>query len=61
MPNPRDHSEITNFFEKHIEISRIKYGKNQTYETLINEEILLFAKYLRNERNYWIPREVNVC
>jgi hypothetical protein len=25
-------------------------------ETLINEEALLFAKYLRNEKKEWIPR-----
>ena len=33
-------------------------GKKQTVETLINEEALLFAKYLRNERETWIPRIV---
>jgi len=39
-----------------VEISRIKHGQSQTVETLINEEALLFAKYLRNEREIWIPR-----
>jgi hypothetical protein len=47
------------FFEKSIEVPRIKVGKRQTIETLINEEALLFAKYLRGERNDWIPRLVN--
>ena len=27
----------------------MKHGKRQTLETLINEEALLLAKYLRNE------------
>jgi hypothetical protein len=43
-------------FEGTFEIPRIKVGKRQTLETLINEEALLFAKYLRSERETWIPR-----
>ena len=39
-----------------VEIPRIKFGKKQTIETLINEEALLLAQYLRNERNTWAPR-----
>jgi len=30
--------------------------KKQELETLINEEAMLIAKYLRNERKRWIPR-----
>jgi len=33
---------------------RIKHSNRQTFETLINEEALLFAKYLRDERKPWI-------
>jgi len=44
------------FFEVIVEVPRIKVGKKQTVETLINEETLLFAKYLRNERREWNPR-----
>jgi len=33
-------------------------GEHQEIETLINEEALLFAKYLRNEREIWKPRTV---
>jgi len=33
-------------------------GEKQEIETLINEEALLFAKYLRNERKIWTPRIV---
>jgi len=31
-------------------------GEKQEIETLINEEALLFAKFLRNERQTWKPR-----
>jgi hypothetical protein len=31
-------------------------GKKQEIETSINEEALLFAMYLRNEKQTWIPR-----
>jgi hypothetical protein len=31
-------------------------GKRQTIETLISEEALLLAKFLRDERQTWIPR-----
>jgi hypothetical protein len=39
-----------------VEIPRMKVGKRQTFETLINEETFLLAKYLRNERKDWTPR-----
>jgi len=44
-------------FQSTVEISRIKVENKQTIETLINEEELLFAKYLRNEIGYWVPRK----
>jgi hypothetical protein len=47
---------LNNLFEKTVEIPRIKHGNKQTVDTLINEEALLFAKYLRNERKDWNPR-----
>jgi len=34
----------------------MKVGERQTIETLINEEALLFAKYLRGEIGNWAPR-----
>jgi CRISPR-associated protein Cas1 len=49
-------AKLNNFFEMRVEIPRIKVGEKQTIETLINEEALLFAKYLRNEKKDWIPR-----
>jgi hypothetical protein len=49
-------AKLNSYFEAHMEIPRIKVGNRQTIETLINEEALLFAKYLRNEKKDWIPR-----
>ena len=49
-------AKLNNYFERHVEIPRIKVGAWKTIETLINEEALLFAKYLRNEKKEWIPR-----
>ena len=51
---------LNRFFENDVEIPRIKHGKKQTIETLINEEALLLAKYLRNERKEWNPRICNL-
>jgi len=48
--------ELNYFFETRIEVKRIRNGEHQTLETLINEEALLFAKYLRGEVNSWVPR-----
>jgi CRISPR-associated protein Cas1 len=47
---------LDRYFEGRVEIPRINNGSRQTVETLINEETLLFARYLRNENEYWNPR-----
>ena len=47
---------LNEFFESIIEVPRIRVGERQTIETLINEEALLFAKYIRNEQKTWAPR-----
>jgi hypothetical protein len=39
-------------------VSRVRMGKQQEIETLINEEAMLFAQYLRNELQSWKPRIV---
>lgn len=44
------------FFERVVDVPRIKVGQRQTLDTLICEEALLFAKFLRHERETWIPR-----
>ncbi len=47
---------ISNLFESKIDIPRMRIGKRQTIMTLINEETLLFAKYLRGEESKWMPK-----
>ena len=47
---------LNKYLESNDKIPRIKVGKKQTLETLINEEVLLLARFLRNEKNNWIPR-----
>lgn len=49
-------NSLNKYFEMVVEIPRIKFGKRQTLETLINEEALLLAQYLRNETQGWNPR-----
>jgi len=41
--------QMSDLFERSVEIPRMKAGKQQTIETLITEEALLLAKILRNE------------
>jgi len=48
--------DLNSLFERKVEIPRIKHGKRQTLDTLICEEALLLAKFLRGERNSWVPR-----
>lgn len=48
--------KLNSFFESTVEIPRIRHGNKQTLETLINEEALLLARYLRKETREWIPR-----
>jgi len=47
------------YFQMKVEVPRIRRGKRQELETLINEEAYLLAKYLRGEIELWIPRIVN--
>jgi CRISPR/Cas system-associated endonuclease Cas1 len=49
-------NELNRYLETKVEMPRIRRGKRQELETLINEEALLFAKYLRDERKTWAPR-----
>lgn len=56
-PKTRDMlKKLYGYLETRVEIPRIKYGEQQSIETLINEECLLLAKYLRDEVKTWIPR-----
>jgi hypothetical protein len=48
--------DLNRLFDRKVEIPRIKHGKKQMLDTLICEEAFLLAKFLRGERNSWIPR-----
>ena len=48
--------KLNSYFETFVEIQRIRHGARQQIETLFNEEALLLAKYLRNEKKDWQPR-----
>jgi CRISPR-associated protein Cas1 len=48
--------QLNRFFEFQVNIPRIKRGQKQEIETLISEEALLLAEYLRNEKEIWKPR-----
>lgn len=48
--------QLNKYFESKVEVPRMRVGKRQTIETLITEEALFFAKYLREERPMWMPR-----
>ena len=49
-------AKLYDYFDSMVEVERIRHGKRQTVETLINEEALLLAQYLRNENQTWNPR-----
>ena len=55
-------NELTNklhdYFRSIVDVPRIKMGKRQEIESLINEEALLLAEYLRGEKPHWTPRIV---
>jgi CRISPR-associated protein Cas1 len=53
-------AKLNKYFETKVEIARIKRGRRQEIETLINEEALLFAQYLRSETKSWVPRIVQL-
>jgi CRISPR-associated protein Cas1 len=53
-------NRLNSFFETTVEVPRVRHGNKQTLETLINEEALLFAKYLRDEKPTWHPRIVEL-
>jgi len=48
--------KLHDYFRSIVNVPRIKMGKRQEIESLINEEALLLAQYLRGERPHWIPR-----
>lgn len=53
-------SKLQNYFQQRVQVPRMKVGKQQELETMVDEEALLLGKYLRNERAIWKPRIVPV-
>jgi len=47
---------LNQYFQSKVRIPRIRMGKEQEIETLISEEALLFAMFLRGEKQLWKPR-----
>ena len=47
---------LSQYFENMFEIPRIRVCKRQTVETQINEEALLLAAFMRDERETWMPK-----
>lgn len=48
--------KLHSYFMNTVAIPRVKRGKKQEWESLINEEASLLARYLRGEKTMWIPR-----
>ena len=44
------------YFQTKVYIPRVKRGRKQKLETLINEEAFLMARYLRIKGESWVPR-----
>jgi len=53
-------SILDQYFLTKVDVSRIRMGKRQELGTLITEEALLLARYLRNENTTWNPRIVEL-
>ena len=51
--------ELSQYLKSKVDIPLIRHGKRQRIETLVNEETLLLAKFLRDERKTWIPRSTH--
>ena len=52
--------ELDRYIESKVDIPLIRHGKKQRLVTLINEEALFLAKYLRDEKKMWIHRVSSV-
>jgi CRISPR-associated protein Cas1 len=51
-------NQLNRYFESQVDIPGIKRGRKQEIETLISEEALLLAQYLRDESQTWNPRTI---
>jgi CRISPR-associated protein Cas1 len=53
-----DHLE--KYFQSYVVIPRVNVGKRQKLDTLISEEALVLARYIRSEKENWTPRIVKL-
>ena len=47
---------LNQLFISTVEVPRVKVGRRQEVESLISEEAMLLAKFVRNEIKEWKPR-----
>jgi 23S rRNA pseudoU1915 N3-methylase RlmH len=47
---------LNKLFISTVEVPRVKVGRRQEVESLISEEALMLAKFVRNEIKEWKPR-----
>lgn len=50
--------QLHGYFQKKVEVPRFRHGYRQEIESLINEEAILLALYIRNKSREWMPRIV---
>jgi CRISPR/Cas system-associated endonuclease Cas1 len=48
---------LEDYFQTRVNVPRVRLGKKQELETVINEEAMLLASYIRGKR-IWEPRVV---
>ena len=48
---------LENYFETKVNVPRVKHGNKQELESVINEEAMLLASFIRGKR-IWEPRSV---
>lgn len=48
--------QLNSFFESKVEVPRVKNGRRQEIESLLNEEAMELARYLRDDKADWSPR-----
>jgi CRISPR-associated endonuclease Cas1 len=49
-------TQLEDYFQQYVSIRRVRMGRNQRLNSLIAEEALQLARYLRSEIEQWIPR-----
>jgi len=52
--------ELNIYFEQKVEVKRVKWGQSQELESLLGEEAMQLARYLRSEISDWFPRIVKL-